>query len=601
LAALVTTLFYLPILGNGFAWDDHPMIAENVRLHAMDASFWHWMLTNTEGSYWMPLTWLSLGMDQALGGGNPAFFHFTNLALHSANTALVFLLGVSILTRGVRPPWSGTVMPPPPWTLPAALMGSILFGLHPIHVESVAWAAERKDVLYALFYLLALRAYIARAAGPGAEPGRRIPCLLFFVLSLASKPMAVTLPLVLLVLDAWPLGRSWEGWRRLVLEKVPFLVLSAGVAVLTLLGESRTRSFLMTEGFPVMFRGLNAIRSLAFYTWKMLVPVDLVPLYPFPPVRDAGYFAEDALAILWVVAVTLACWKARSRAPWAGAAWAFYVLTLSPTLGWVQAGSQAAADRFTYLPSLGIFLPFSVAITSLLCRHRRSLTLTCAALAVLLGVATQRQGRLWKDPVTLWESVVRVYPDRSHFAHSNLAVHYAAAGRLAEALREYDRALALPPSWSPTHAGRGAVLSRMGRDEEALREFERAVALDPDDAQVRGNLWLLHTRAGRFEAALREIGIAVRLEPLDAQHHAKRGVSLTQGGRLEEAIACHRRAIALDPGTADHWFNLGNLYMRTGRAAEAVGVYREGLRRSPGNPVIERNLASALRGAAKGD
>ncbi|HJT23252.1 MAG TPA: hypothetical protein VJ873_01665, partial [bacterium] len=296
-SALLAALFHLPGLKNGFVgWDDPEVVVNNPHIHLLDPSFFQWAFTSFRHQNWMPLTWLSYAIDYAVGGNQPGIYHFTAILFHAINTALVFYLCLRILqVSRQKAEAAGAVgwgIPP----IPVAFLAAVLFGLHPLQVESVAWVSERNNLLFVLFYLWALLSYLDYASSTQPGKGKLYRCLALFLLALMSKAIAVTLPLAMLILDAWPLRRLQGRLGRMVWEKTAFFAASVLAGVMAIFAQASGKAFEMTEGFPFYFRVLNAFRSLALYLWKILWPVDLCPLYPFPHVRDAAYFAGDAAA-----------------------------------------------------------------------------------------------------------------------------------------------------------------------------------------------------------------------------------------------------------------------------------------------------------------
>lgn len=599
--AAAVVLFYLPVLNNGFVtWDDPDRIVRNPGIRALNWDSLKWMFTTLSGSYWMPLTWLSYTFDHRLGGLDPRVYHLHSLLLHALNTALVFALTWRLLGRARD---ASGVEASAPFTrvfrIHAALLAAILFGLHPLRVESVAWASERKDVLYAFFFLASLFLYLGRGAAPFWKGWRGFACLGCFILSLMSKPMAVSLPAVLLILDAWPLGRLRDGIGRPLAEKLPFLIPAAAVAWVTMGAPAHALSPVMAPDLSLFPRVVNAFRSLAFYMLKTVAPTDLVPLVPFPRVMDTVYHLENLAAVVTVLAVAAVVFHFRSRAPYLAAAGVYYVVTLLPVLGLVQAGSQAAADRFSYLPSLGLILPLSVGVAVLFKDRRKPWMLFAVVTVVLLGSLTVRQIGIWKDSITLWERTASVYPSGSHFIHSNLAVSYAEKGRLEDALREYEKAASIPPRWAQVAAvaGRAAVLADLGKEEEAIRELRRVLEMDPRNVLAHQNLWVLYGRQGKYPEALEEMKAAIGIEPGNAEHHNKTGFIHVRMGQVDEAVECFRTCVRLAPMDAGYHINLGNLLMQKGLFLEAVEAYHGAARLLPRDRDTLLRLAKACEKA----
>lgn len=588
--ALVLTLLvflaYLPLWNNNFVtWDDPLAITDNVYLRFLNGESLRWMFTTFHTGNWIPLTWLTLALDYQIHRLDPRVFHFTNLALHIANTLLVFGLcrKVLVLARRREEEQGSAASDDQDWRFWTAFLTAVLFGLHPIHVESVAWATERKDVLYAFFYLSALWLYLDYASKGAASRVKLWACGGLFLLSLMSKPMAVTLPVVFLILDFWPLRRLREGKRQqAILEKIPFFLMALALGVLTVFSQATTNAFSTLSGLTPQFRVMNAFRSLVFYLWKMILPINLVPLYPVPRDGNGLYYAQNNLAVAAVLAFTLVAWVYRRKRPSMATAWLFYLATLAPVLGIVQVGSQAAADRYAYVPSLAFFLPLAAFLMRWAGRRNLRAGLS-GVLALALGVLTWNQLGLWRDSIALWESVTAAYPDVSQIAHTNLANAYKQAGRPDDALREYDRAMAIPPPQAFTHDGKGTALLDKGLTDEAVAEFKTAIDLDPHYASPHRNLWFAYRRKGMGKEALEEIQKAVVLDPHFADAYSDLGISYGEMGQGTQAERAFQEALDLDPTNSQYLMNLATTYQREQRWEDAVAGYRKILTLDPRN------------------
>jgi len=498
-------------LANGFvSYDDPLYVLENPPVRAgLSLRGLGWAFTHVHASNWHPLTWLSHMLDVQLFGLAPAGHHATSVVLHALNAALLFL-ALRALTLGLRP----------------ALVVAALFAVHPLRVESVAWVAERKDVLAAAFFLAALRAHALAARGALESPyGRsgRARVAAWMALGLLAKPMVVTLPFVLLLVDAWPLDRARRlGWRRLTLEKAPLLALAALSCVATVLAQRAAGSVRTLEAFDAPARLANAALAWVGYAWRTAWPAGLACFYPHPAVVAPDGLAARALgALALLLSVTALAWALRRRAPWVGVGWAWYVGMLVPVIGLVQVGSQALADRYAYLPTIGLYLmvvPGAAALAARVApgvapRVRARLLGTLAGTVVLaLGVATWRQIGWWRDGETLFRRAIAVVPD-NYLAHVNLGTTLAKAGEHARAAEEFRAALAVLPGHAEAHNNLGTSLFHLGREEEAGREYEEAVRIAPDYAEAHYNLGLVRARAGRLSEAEAELERALRLRP----------------------------------------------------------------------------------------
>jgi len=439
--ALLPLLAYLPTFANGFVnLDDSLYVTGNPWvLKGLAPESLAWALTANVANNWHPLTLLSHLLDVQLFGLHAAGHHGTSLLLHAANGLLLF----AVLRRMTGRLWRS-------WTVAA------LFAVHPTHVESVAWISERKDVLSALFWILAMAAWTAWARQPA--PGRYLVVMILMVLGLAAKPMVVTLPFVLLLLDAWPLERLHLGWRRLILEKLPLLALSAISSLVTL--RYQETSMVPLEVLPLSFRLANAAVAYAAYLGKTLFPWHLAVFYPIPLAIPVWKTAGAAALLIAITA--FAVWRAR-RSLWLLTGWLWFLGTLVPVIGLVQVGRQAMADRYLYLPSIGLYLAVVWGIAELV--KRREVRLAMAAAAILaLAAATWTQTRTWQDSVTLYRHALAV-TDGNYLAHLGLAKALTARQDWNGAAEQYRAALALRPEFREARLGLDAVLRQRAREE----------------------------------------------------------------------------------------------------------------------------------------
>lgn len=574
--ALITFLVYLTALRNDFVnWDDDIYVYENPHIRSLNPAFFKWVFFNFHASYWSPLTWMSHALDYAVWGLNPLGHHLTNNILHAANTFIVVFLVIRLLEAwNERTTHSG----PSPFVnertmLIAAGTTGLLFGLHPVHVESAAWVAERKDLLCALFFLLSITLYAKYAdrrqsavggqqsEGEGKDgSGQKnflfnkhyLIALGFFILALLSKPMAVTLPVVLLVLDWYPFNRlrSSRAFRLALIEKLPFFALSLISSMLTVLAANKGGAMELMETVSLSTRVLVGFRSLVAYLGKMIWPLNLVPYYPYP--KDASPLSlEYSSAIVLVIGMTAACMvMAKKQKLWL-AAWGYYVVTLVPVLGIVQAGGQAMADRFTYLPSLAPFFVMGLAVAlasagiPALGKWRLMVKLFSSILAIVVFASllslTFRQIDKWQSSLVLWNYVIEKEPDRFPIAYNN----------------------------------RGLALKKSGRFDEAIADFEKTIALDPSRNKAYNNLGVLYLNAGLFDKSIEYLDKSIAIDPAYAESYNNRGVSYARTGQNERALADFNKAIQLqkDDGTA--YYNRGSLYHRAGYKELAVSDFQK--------------------------
>jgi tetratricopeptide (TPR) repeat protein len=467
----------------------------NQSITHLDLSFVRWAFTTFQVYNWQPLTWISYALDHAFWGMDPFGYHLTNVIIHIANTVLVMLLVARLFSAARQ---RGRINAyPPSRMLSAAGMTGMLFGIHPLHVESVAWLAERKDVLYAFFYLLSLLSYLSYAIEPSR--GRRIRfyfvCLVLFACSAMSKAMAVTLPVLLILLDLFPLrrlaGSGKERLRVLVLEKTPFFLISALVSLLAFTAQRAGGAMQTLEVITLEERILAAARAAYFYLEKILVPRDLAPFYPtFLPITVE---AHDLLVLAAYVVIVLSClWPARRS--FLVSLWSSYFVMLLPALGLVKVGTQAAADRYAYMAILGPLLLIGLGVAFAAeriskgsSRTRGVLFALCLGtlLAVLLTTITVRQIRVWKDDIALWSREIEVYPYSVPIGYICRADAYSRRGMTEQAIADYSMAVQVDSQNSEAYYKRGKLYYVMGNMRLAADDFAQALLFNPDLHEAR--------------------------------------------------------------------------------------------------------------------
>jgi tetratricopeptide (TPR) repeat protein len=560
---LLTLWVYLPALRHDFVvLDDEKYVRANPHVQqGLTAEAVGWAFTTGQQSNWHPLTWLSHMLDCQLFGLQPRGHHLTSLFFHCINTALVFLL-LRIMTGAV-------------WR---SLFVALLFGLHPLHVESVAWVAERKDVLSTCFGLLTLLAYVRYAQKKSRIEGREskvdttvlaldsglwtfdyILALSFFALGLMSKPMLVTLPFVLLLLDYWPLDRrKHRGFWSLVVEKAPFFVLTAASSVITFLVQRSGGAMLAMAGVPLVDRGENAFVSYARYLGKLFYPVNL----SFYPDHGGWKLSVVLLAGLLLLGLSLLIFQGRQKQPYMLVGWLWFVGTLVPVIGLVQVGEQAMADRYMYLPSIGLFIMVAWGVQELT-RHWRHQAVTLAVVAVMVTLGcvalTRRQLSYWQNSETLFRHAIAVAED-NYEAHQYL----------------------------------GFVLKQQWRFDEAIPQFEEVLRLAPDSVAAHTCLGDSLVLTGHMDEGVRELETAIRLDPTYADTHCFLANALSMQQRDDEAIRQYEEAISLNPNFPAAHNNLGKLFWKQGRLREACDQFREAVRLRPGDGNFRDNLDRIL-------
>ncbi|MDB6112614.1 MAG: Tetratricopeptide 2 repeat protein [Pedosphaera sp.] len=542
-----------------------------------------WAFTTRYASNWHPLTWISHMVDCQLWGLRPGGHHLTNLLLHLANTLLLF----AVLRRMTGATWRSALV-------------AALFAWHPLHVESVAWVAERKDVLSACFWLLTILAYLRYVERPG--PKRYLLTLLLFALGLLSKPMVVTLPCVLLLLDYWPLNRHGGTavdkppvpWHRLVWEKVPFFILAAVASTVTFRVQASGGSVASLAIWPPSVRIANASVSYLNYLRRMIWPGDLAVFYPMP---DSWPAWQVIGAITGLIMITLMVWANRRSHPCLLFGWLWYLGTLVPVIGLVQVGIQSLADRYTYLPLIGIFIMLVWGVADLSQRWPgRRLVLGTGSAFILAGclILTWFQVRVWRDGLTLFAHALAVTTDNA-MAHDCRAAALNQLGRYEEALAEYKAALRVQPGEPVRFYNLGLILARQGKVRSAIEYYEATLRDLPDYNPAHYRLAQLLVAQGRLEEAARHYQEYLRTSPDPADVHYNLGNLRVSENRLPEAVNHYRESLRLAPDSADAHSNLGAVLVRLGNLGEAVDHFKAALRLKPNFPEAEDQLGGVLQ------
>jgi protein O-mannosyl-transferase len=645
LLAAVTTAVYWPVLRHEFIkYDDDEYVTENFViqrgpiLHSLA-----WAFTTTHSANWHPLTWWSHLLDYQLYGLQAGGHHLTSLVLHVVNAVLLFV----VLRQMTQRLWSSA------WV-------AALFALHPLQVESVAWIAERKNVLSTLFFLLTVWAYgrYAQKSEVGAKRSAignqrqetrpptsdRRPwasgyywlAVLWFALSLMSKPMLVTLPFVLLLLDYWPLQRvGFEELKsarvtvpRLIREKVPFFVLSALSCSVTYWAQSKGAAMASMAGLPMAARAQNAVVSYARYLGKLLWPVDLAVFYPHPGHWPWGTVTAAGLVVAGLC--LLAAWQSRS-APYLTVGLFWFLGTLVPVIGLVQVGGQSLADRYVYVPAIGLIIVVAWGLEEAVGRWRLSKVLVGVGAVVVLAVCagrTRDQLKYWQDGEKLFAHALavtrgnyvaydclasvqfrqgRVDEAITHLrkalelspnyalSHHNLGCALLAQGHMDEAAAHFRKALDLQPGNAQSHNNFGVVLRQQGQLGDAMAHFQKALEIKPDYAEAHNNLGLALRRQGQLESAIAHFLKALEIRPDYAEAHNNFAVALRHQGQLGNAIDHLQRAVAIQPDLADAHNNLGLALLETGRADEAIGQFQQVLAMRPDHAQAKQGLDLARR------
>jgi tetratricopeptide (TPR) repeat protein len=600
LLVLVTIAVYWPATSHDFVnFDDPAYVIANP--HVRGGLTWEnigWALTTMHLGMWNPLTWVSHMLDCQWFGLRPGWHHLTSVLLHAANTGLLF-----VILRGM----SGAL-----WR---SAMVAALFALHPLHVESVAWVAERKDVLSTFFVMLTLWAYHRYTQCRSQQPELRVATCIFYLLSvlffvggLMSKPMIVTLPLVLLLLDYWPLRRfelATVVFRRklatrLLVEKLPFAALALVTGLITLTAAKGASSLASTAEFPMTDRMANVILSYARYFLQVFWPGNLAVYYPFPTTFSVWLVAGAGLLL---VGISVTAFFLAGRWPFVAVGWLWYLVTLLPVIGLIQLAGYSHADRYTYVPLLGVFLGLAWGAYELTrgCRYQVLASSVAGGTAIVLCLAlTRQQLGHWKDGKTLFRHALQVTVNND-LAHNNLGYALDEEGQTDEAIRQYQEALRIRPDYSLAHNNLGVARIKKGQIDEAIRQFQETLRLKPDHAEAHNNLGNALLMKGQTDGAIRHFEETLRLEPDDAMAHYNLSIAFDKIGQIDEAIRQYQITIRLKPDYADAHNNLGGDLSKKGRIDEAILQYQEAIHLKPHYAMTRFNLGVLLGKAGQTD
>ncbi len=556
-------------------YDDREYVYKNpVVLKGLTLDGVGWAFTNTLVGHWHPLTVIALMAESQLFGMWAGGFHLVAVSLHAVSVLFLFL----VLTRMTGAPWRSAFV-------------AALFAIHPLRAESVAFVAECKDVLSAMFFMLTLWAYARYAERKSA--GRYASVLVLFALGLLSKPMLVTLPCVLLLLDYWPLGRlrNWSQLRGLIREKAPLFLMSALSCVATLYAVKAGDT--PTYSYPA-----NISVAYVAYLWKFIYPVHLAALYPLPPEGRPAWQTYGALLLL--AGITWAVYRARRKQPYLITGWFWYLGMTVPVVGVLQAANEAYADRYTYLPQIGLcFAGTWMAAEWAGARRERRAALGVIAGLILcaLAVACWRQVTYWRDASSLWNHTIQ-YTRNNDVAYYKLGTAFIEEGRIAEGIAALRTSARIKPSEGRTHRDLANVLMQQGRLDEAIAEYRETLRIAPHDPETYNNLGNALYREGRFEEAIANYDEALRLKQDFGEAHFDLGAVLERQGQTEEAIAQFREAARFDPGLEPVYQSLGDALVRQRRFVEAVAEYRVALTLNPNDLGVEDHLAWVLATAS---
>jgi tetratricopeptide (TPR) repeat protein len=604
--AVTTFLVFSPALQNGFVnWDDPITLLENKNYRGLTGSHLRWMFTTFHTGHYQPLSWLTFGLDYMLWGMDPFGYHLTNILFHSANAVVFYFITLRLLAFATSRDYSELVL------RLASGFSALFFAIHPLRVESVAWATERRDVLSGFFLLLTVLSYLkAVSSEVNNSRWRRwiAASVILYALSLLSKASGMTLPVVLLLLDVYPLGRleagagKWfgAGARRVWWEKAPFVVLAVTAALIALAAQREYGALITSQTHDLARRVAQSLFGITFYLVKTLAPTRLSPLYEIPIGVDPFHWSFLLSAVI-VVVLTAGFFIARRRWPAGLVSWICYIAILAPVLGIAQAGPQLVADRYSYLSCLVWSALLAGALQTCWRRWfggpmgKKIVALSFGLVIVVLfalGKSAWKQTQLWHDSESLWRHALAVSP--SGLAHFNLGTALAASGRIDEGIQHLRQAVKFHPFFVDIRYNLGKLLSQRGDLDEAGEHFRRAAELDPKDGAVQTGLALVLARQGNLGEAIKHFRRALEINPDDAATLNNMGIALAKQGELEPAIRHFRRALEINPIDAASHTNIANALLGQGDAEGAIKHLRRAVEINPNDPDNQNNLAIVL-------
>lgn len=607
----LTVIAFLPALNNGFVtWDDDKNLLENPHYRGLGWAELRWMFTTFYMSLYRPLTWITLGLDYLLWDMNPFGYHFTSLLLHAVNAVLFYLVALRLQGLALSDANAEEEFP----RQIVAGFSALIFSLHPMRVEPVAWASARNDLLSGLFFLFTILCYL-RAGTVGGSDTRRwlwmAAAVIVYGMSLLSKGVGITLPFVLLVIDVYPLRRlgggagKWFGSaaRRVWWEKIPFLLLALGAGIIALLAKQEGEALKTLENYGLSSRLAQAFFGLTFYLWKTIVPVGLSPVYELPTQLNPWDWSVISSGLV-ILAVSLGLIMARCRWPAGLAAWISYILLLAPVLGIAQSGPQIVADRYSYLSCLGWAIVAGGAVWRPLTKSPLSRGTAifagaiCVALLLSLGALTWQQEQVWRDSEKLWRRVLDVTPNSS-IGHNNLGNILARRDKLEEAVEHYRLALEINPAYAEAHHNLAYVLATQGKLRDAIQHYRKSLELGFEYAQAYHNLANAVAEQGGLQEAIEYYRRAIELDPAFPEAHERLGVVLARRGEFEQAITHFRKVLELSPSRSKTHFYLATALAKQGLLQEAIEHFQEALTIQPSFAEAYHGLGRVM--AAQGD
>jgi len=564
---LLTFISFYPSLNAGFTnWDDHDYVTESPYIVKLNGESIKTMFTEEIASNYHPLTILSLSINYQISKLDAGSYHWTNLILHLLNVVLVFWFVYLFFDRKIA----------------GALLTAFLFAIHPMHVESVAWIAERKDVLYAFFFVAALITYLKYISNE--KKSLYIYTLILFVLSCLSKPTAVMLPVILLMID-WYKNRAWT--TRVFIEKIPFFALSVLFGIVTIMIQKDTAVIVgESDTHSIFERLIFACYGAFMYIYKLFIPTNLSAFHPYPKALSAIHY----LAPVVVLGLGGLMWWSLRKTKVIAFGLLFYGAMIALTLQFVQVGNAIISDRYTYVAYIGLFLIFGWLLDNFLSKKNTSNTTRygvlggIGAVGLLLCFLTYQRCQVWQNSGSLWSNVISQYPN-SHIAHNQMGNYLVEEKSYDEALGHLTQAVNLKPSYYKARISRGKLYRRMKKYSEALTDYNKAIEIEGNRDEAYNNRGNVFFEMQEYDKALADYEKVATLNPNDPKIYGNTGAIYAQTGRHQKAIEYLSKAIGMDPGYQDAYMNRGTVYARTGNAQQAISDFSQYLQRNNRNPM----------------
>ena len=592
---LLIPCIYWPVFNHQFLyWDDYPYIYKNPYINYFDIEFIRWALTTTYFSYWHPITWISHGADYALWGMDSGMHHLTNLILYGIESLCVFFLSVSILKISWNPAGTSSESRSNQYYI-AGFITTLLFIVHPQHVEVVAWVSERKELLSTIFILLTLLAYLQYYITNVF--GWLLISFLFFIFALMSKPMAVTVPALLITLDIYPLNRINKNnyFKILFLEKLPFVVLSVVIIIITIIAQKDAGAL---QDISILSRLINTCNNSLLYLFNLIWPLNISIFYPFPSYVKTISLISFIPPVVFTLLTLFCIVQFKAGKKYWLCVWLVYLISLSPVSGIIHSGPQAAADRYAHLTTIGFYILFGLYITKLLdqvnIKWRFAISLALPVVIFSFAYLSHTHVKLWKDDFSIWQSVIQKYPLRSSLAHNNLGNAYLIKGDYKQAKIQYFDAIKTDPDHLSSYDNLFFIFQQKQQWDEAIEEFELLEQHYPDKAIIKQILGDIYLHQGTLDIAEKYYQQAVNVDPDFVLSNYRLAQIYLNDNSPQEAILELQKAINILPTYVDAMLLLANIYRAHGNELDALTLYWKSYHLSPYYKPAYDNLIISL-------